>query len=143
MTQQEHGHSRARAPRASFARQAAVAAAVAAGLALGACSRTEGDARLTTVPGGDVQRGKRLLTHYQCGSCHAIPQVPSAAGRIGPPLEAFGKRVYIAGEVPNGPGNLQRWLQDPQALVPDTRMPDMGVTAADARDMAAYLLALE
>ena len=51
-------------------------------------------------------------------------------------------RGYIAGEVPNGPQMLQRWLQDPQSLVPDTTMPDMGVSPIDARDMAGYLLSL-
>lgn len=119
--------------------------ALAALLCLGAagCGRTEAEMpRFATVEGGDVQRGRELLARYQCGSCHVIPEVPSAAGRSAPTLEAFGQRSYIAGQVPNLPHNLVRWLQDPHALVPGTRMPDMGATEADARDMAAYLLTL-
>jgi cytochrome c1 len=120
-----------------------VLATLLLGLGLAACGRPEaGHPRFTSVEGGRADRGKRLASHYQCGSCHEIPGVPSAAARMGPPLAAFGKRSYIAGEVPNTPGMLVRWLQDPQSLVPDTRMPDMGVTEADARDIAAYLLSL-
>ena len=88
-------------------------------------------------------RGQALLAHYQCGSCHAIPEVPAARGTAGPALAGFGRRSYIAGEVPNRPDTLARWIAQPTALVPDTLMPAMGVSADEARDMAAYLLALE
>jgi cytochrome c2 len=100
------------------------------------------DARFTSVPQGDRERGRKLLVHYQCGRCHAIPEVPDAAGRIGPSLAQFARRSYIASQVPNSAQPLQRWLQDPQALVPGTTMPDLGVSPTDARDMAAYLLSL-
>ncbi len=109
---------------------------------LAACAQEPPDARWAKVEGADLARGERLLSQYQCGSCHRIPEAPSAVGRVGPSLAAFGKRGYIAGEVPNGPQMLQRWLQDPQSLVPDTTMPDMGVSPIDARDMAGYLLSL-
>lgn len=100
------------------------------------------DARFTTVPNGDRERGQRLLAQYQCGRCHAIPEVPDAAGRIGPSLAQFARRSYIAGQLPNGPQPLQRWLESPQAMVPGTTMPDLGVSPDDARDIAAYLLSL-
>jgi cytochrome c len=100
-------------------------------------------ARFTQVEGGRAQQGPALLARYQCGSCHAIPEVPSAQGRTAPTLAGFGRRSYIAGTVPNRPASLVQWLQEPQALVPGTRMPDMGVTEADARHMAAYLLSLQ
>lgn len=112
-------------------------------LGAGGCGRTEAEMpRFASVEGGDAKRGQALLARYQCGSCHVIPEVPSAAGRSAPTLAAFGQRSYIAGQAPNLPHNLVRWLQDPPALVPGARMPDMGVTEADARDMAAYLLTL-
>lgn len=82
------------------------------------------------------------MATYQCGSCHVVPGVPAADGRIGPTLAGFGSRSYIAGEAPNGPATLPRFLQSPPAVVPNTTMPALGVSAADARDMAAYLLSL-
>jgi cytochrome c len=92
---------------------------------------------------GDADRGLRLLTQYQCGSCHAIPGVPAARGVNGPSLQAFGKRSYIAGRVPNFPDALAQWLVAPSALVPGTTMPSMGVSPEEARHMAAYLGKLE
>lgn len=90
-----------------------------------------------------LQRGQRLLTQYQCGSCHAIPGVAAARGIQGPTLEAFGKRSYIAGRIPNRAHHLARWIVQPSALVPDTGMPAMGVSPEQARDMAAYLGSLK
>ena len=48
-------------------------------------------------------------------------------------------RTYVAGQVPNTPDFLVRWLEAPQAIEPGTAMPDLGVTPKDARDIAAYL----
>ena len=90
-----------------------------------------------------LQRGQRLLTQYQCGSCHAIPGIAAARGMQGPTLEAFGRRSYIAGRIPNRADYLARWIVQPSALVPDTAMPAMGVSPDQARDMAAYLGSLK
>jgi cytochrome c len=95
------------------------------------------------APSAQRERGRLLLAQYQCGSCHTIPDVQAARGRTGPTLTAFGRRSYIAGQVPNGPEHLVRWIVAPAALVPGTTMPAMGVSPEDAHDMAAYLLALE
>ena len=114
-----------------------------AALALGACGDLPPpDAAYRTVADGDPQRGLMLISQYQCGSCHHVPGAASQSIRTAPPLEAFGRRSYIAGIAPNGPATLQRWLQQPQALVPQATMPDLGVSPADARDIAAYLLSL-
>lgn len=61
---------------------------------------------------------------------------------VGPPLNGWSRRVYIAGNLPNRPEQLVRWLREPQAIEPGTAMPDLNVTEADARDMAAYLYSL-
>jgi len=61
---------------------------------------------------------------------------------VGPPLNWFGRRTMIAGEVANTSDELVAWIMDPQRIEPGTAMPDLGVTATDARDMAAYLYRL-
>ena len=93
--------------------------------------------------GVSIERGKRFVDQYQCGTCHAIPGIPAARGTTGPPLQAFGRRSYIAGHIPNTSEQLAKWLVDPRAMVPSTTMPSMGVTPSDARDMAAYLHSLQ
>jgi cytochrome c len=90
-----------------------------------------------------IERGRALLAQYQCGSCHAIPGVPASRGEVAQPLAAWSKRSYIAGRLPNGPELLARWIAAPQALVPGTAMPSMGVSPTDAQAMAAYLFSLE
>ncbi|MFL6635614.1 MAG: c-type cytochrome [Massilia sp.] len=92
--------------------------------------------------GGDAKIGKQLVTQYQCGACHKIPDVPGAGGEAGPDLEKFGRLSYIAGRIPNVPPRLVAWLLDPPALKPGTVMPAMGMTEQEARHMAAYLYTL-
>lgn len=95
-----------------------------------------------TATAADAERGRRLAERYHCGACHVIPDVPAARGRTAVSLAGFGRRSYIAGRLPNEPRLLERWLIEPAALVPGTAMPAMGVSAVDARDMAAYLRSL-
>lgn len=92
--------------------------------------------------GGDAKIGKQLVTQYQCGACHKIPDVPGAGGEAGPDLEKFGRLSYIAGGIPNVPPRLVAWLLDPPALKPGTIMPNMGMTEQEAKHMAAYLYTL-
>lgn len=94
------------------------------------------------VEGGDPKRGKLLLRQFGCGACHVIPGVATADGTVGPPLNHIARRVYIAGVANNSPANMIAFIRDPQAFDPRTAMPDLGVTEAHARDMAAYLYTL-
>lgn len=107
---------------------------------LAACGRQE--TPRSRVPDGDAGEGKRLVAVYNCGSCHTIPGIPGAAGNVGPPLTKFGIRVYIAGNLPNRPNNLIRWLRDPPAIEPGTAMPNLGLNEEEARNIAAYLYTL-
>lgn len=99
----------------------------------------ENAARLT---GGDPLAGRTKITQYGCQSCHTIPGVTAARSMVGPPLMHWSQRTYIAGELPNTPGNLTFWLQHPTRVEPKTAMPEMGVTEQDSKDIAAYLYAL-
>lgn len=94
------------------------------------------------VPGGEPDAGRRLLADRGCGSCHTIPGVSGATGLVGPPLDHFARRTYIAGEVINNVDFLVRWIEVPQAIEPGTAMPNLGVTEGQARSMAAYLYTL-
>ena len=92
---------------------------------------------------GNPNRGQHLIRARNCGSCHTIPGVRGADGAVGPPLNFFSRRIYIAGEVPNTPANLVRWVMDPQSIEPKTAMPAVGLTERDAHDVAAYLYTLQ
>jgi len=112
-------------------------------LAAGCGDAPRPDDPFREVAGGRPERGLALIGHYQCGSCHVVPGGLAPVRPVGPSLAGFGRRSYIAGQVPNLPVNLQRWLQSPASLLPQATMPDLGVSAEDARDLAAYLMSLE
>lgn len=92
--------------------------------------------------GADVMRGRQLIADYGCVACHTIEGVKGPVSRVGPPLKDMALRAYVGGVLPNTPENLVRWLLDPPAVDPRTAMPDMGMSVADAKDIAAYLLTL-
>jgi len=92
--------------------------------------------------GGDPAHGKLLLRQFGCGTCHEIPGVADAKGRVGPPLKGIATRVYLGGVLPNTPENMAAFIRDPQKFEPRTAMPDLGVTEPHARDMVAYLSTL-
>jgi hypothetical protein len=54
-----------------------------------------------------------------------------------------GAAISIAGRIPNLPDPLTRWLMDPPAMKPGTLMPNVGVSFAEARHMAAYLYTIK
>ncbi len=93
--------------------------------------------------GATVERGRALLSQYQCGSCHSIEGVASARGTSGPSLRAWSQRSYIAGRLPNRKPVLAQWIAAPHTLIPGTAMPSMGVSPADAQAMAEYLFSLK
>ena len=107
-------------------------------VAAAGCRPAEG----SVIPGASVARGKQSLAGFGCGSCHEISGVRVVYGKIGPPLTGVATRAIIAGELANTPENMVRWIRDPQAVEPNTAMPNLGVTEQTARDMVAYLYTL-
>ena len=88
----------------------------------------------------NAPRGKIAISQYACQSCHHIPGTIGGDVQVGPNLEHYGTRQYIAGYLPNTPTNLARWLTSTHEVKPLSAMPQLGVSEADAFDIAAYLL---
>lgn len=98
---------------------------------------------------GDAQRGEQLY-EARCGACHA-----PAADRIGPRhAGVFGRR---AGSVKGfeyssalarsklvwDEASLQRWLADPEAVIPGQSMGYRLGDAGERADIVAYLRTLK
>jgi cytochrome c2 len=123
----------------------ALAALLAAGT-LAACNSSADPAPAALTPGaaiGDVQAGKAAIAQVGCGSCHIIPGIAGAVGMVGPPLDHIASRQYLAGMLHNTPESMITWLRDPQRVIPGNAMPDMDLSAIDARNIAAYLATLK
>lgn len=73
--------------------------------------------------------GKRLYVNkYGCNGCHSLGQ---EGGKVGPALDRAGFRL-------NGTW-VYRWVKNPQAMKPETRMPALGLSDADAKAVTMYL----
>lgn len=104
-----------------------------------AATGCDGRAPMMVVPGGDAARGELLVHRYGCIACHTVPGIPGTGTNVGPPLTHMAERGYLAGLLPHTVDNMLLWLRDPPAVDPDTAMPDLGVSEAEARDIAAFL----
>jgi cytochrome c1 len=121
-------------------RRAKVGTVSIALLALAACADTSDAPR--ALAGADPDHGRRVAERLACAACHRIPGIAWPQGRVGGSLEGFADRPLIAGRFPNQPDVLARWLRDAPTLDPSTGRPPMPMTAAEARDVAAYLYTL-
>ena len=101
-----------------------------------------------TPPPGDVVRGATLY-QSQCTACHAVDVNKTGPAHRG----VFGRRV---GSLPGyrysaelaqsrlrwTPQTLNRWLEDPEELVPGQRMGFQVEGVQDRADLIAYLATL-
>jgi mono/diheme cytochrome c family protein len=110
-------------------------------LLLSACDESQTPVELR-IQDGDPAMGRALVAVHECGVCHRIPGVRGADGIVGPPLQHFGRRKFIAGIAPNQPAVLVRWLRDAPSIAPNTGMPDLRLPEQEARHVAAYLYTL-
>jgi cytochrome c1 len=115
---------------------------IAASLALAGCNEGQEPRTYVIATGGNPEHGKQLIQSYGCGACHIVPGVHGARGLVGPPLFYLSQRTMIAGELPNTPDDVARWIEHPKSVNPKTAMPDLGLTEDQAYDIAAYLYTL-
>jgi len=89
--------------------------------------------------GAAAVAGKQVISTVGCGSCHAI-RGTSLKGTFGPDLTHFGSRGGIAAyTLKNTPENLLRWIQDPQAVKPECKMPRVPLPLQQQQQLVAYL----
>jgi len=98
----------------------------------------------------DATHGRYIATLGDCAACHKLE---AGANNVGPSLHGIFSRK--AGEVVDfryspamkrsgivwTPETLEKFIADPQAMVPGNRMPYAGMTiAGDRADLIAFLL---
>jgi cytochrome c oxidase subunit 2 len=89
------------------------------------------------------QRGHDVFMNNACVTCHTI-RGTQAGSRVGPELTHVGsRRTIAAGTLANTREALTRWVRDPQAIKPGTRMPAVRLGEDDLRAVVAYLESLE
>ena len=88
-----------------------------AGAPLAACGRGTNE----QVTGGYARRGAALVANAGCGTSHTMPDVQSARGRVGPPLDHICTRTILAGVLRNRLANMMLCLEVPQTVRPARR----------------------
>ncbi|MFQ5450136.1 MAG: c-type cytochrome [Nitrospinaceae bacterium] len=78
-----------------------------------------------------LSKGKKLFLKLGCHGCH-LAEGYGHESKVGPRL------VRIASKV--NPSWLYRWVKDPKAYLPKTRMPNFGFNDKDALAVVAYLM---
>ncbi len=95
-----------------------------------------------------AQRGMELFRDFgdgrSCMQCHAINGLQGADVRIGPDLTHLASReTFGANLFDMNAEELTRWLENPAAMKPGSRMPDYGLTPDQIEALVAFLLSLE
>jgi cytochrome c oxidase subunit II len=90
-----------------------------------------------------AQQGQQAFMRDGCAACHTISGT-EAEGTVGPNLTHLaGRATLAANTIPNTPGYLFRWIQNPQAIKPGVKMPGLGLGPAKFHAVVAYLTGLK
>jgi len=93
-------------------------------------------------PAGDAATGKDIFAKSACVGCHTIRGV--SAGVLGPDLTHFGSRkLFGAGMWDTNVEKVAAWVKDPPRLKPGSKMPNLHLSDADSKAVAAYLVGLK
>jgi len=97
------------------------------------------DPAVKTPPSGDAKRGEDIVKSIGCQGCHVVGE--GNRSDIGPrrtfgqPLENLGNKTTYAW--------IYDWVRDPKHYNPNTYMPNLRLTDAQAADVATYLSGLK
>jgi len=86
--------------------------------------------------------GAELFVRAGCSGCHTVAGTP-ARSRYGPDLTHIAsRRTIAAGTLVNTRENLARWIRDPQAVKPGSKMPALGLGEEEVGKLVDYLESL-
>src|SRR5438552_1168408 len=88
--------------------------------------------------------GHDTFLSLACVGCHTVKGT-TAGGKIGPELTHVASQKSIAGGVlsPVDEANLTRWIKDPPAVKPGTKMPNYNLSDQQIHDIVQWLLTLK
>ncbi len=99
------------------------------------------------VAGADaIARGKQLVIERGCLGCH---RYRDRGGNLGPDITYVGDKTVhdFVFENVSGEHTVLNWLtshfKSPATVVPETLMPDLGLSDDEARDLAVYMISLK
>lgn len=88
---------------------------------------------------GTSSQGQLLFQQKPCASCHRING--QGSNGPGPDLSHIGSQ--LAGQSPSAAVFLDKFLQDPKSVIPNSTMPAVSMTAAERQAIVQYLVGLK
>ena len=91
-----------------------------------------------TPPRGTASAGEQIVKSVGCFGCHVVEGKREEVGphrTFGQPLENIGNKTTYEW--------VYNWVRDPKHYNPETYMPDLRLTDAQAADVATYLMTLK
>ncbi|HEX6596605.1 MAG TPA: cytochrome c oxidase subunit II [Acidimicrobiales bacterium] len=86
----------------------------------------------------EAAQGLALFTSKGCAGCHTVQGI--SQGSVGPNLTHLYSRETFAGSMFElNTANLRRWLKDPPAEKPGSKMPNLGLTDDEIAQLIAYM----
>ncbi len=90
----------------------------------------------------EAQDGEHMF-ETRCGLCHTV-RGTIAGGSVAPDLtHLMSRETLAAGTLPNTPGNLSGWIDNPQSIKPGTLMPNLYLSGPELTDISTYLRTLK
>jgi cytochrome c oxidase subunit 2 len=88
--------------------------------------------------------GRDTFLSLACVGCHTVKGT-TAGGKIGPDLTHIASQKSMAGGAisPVDEANLKRWIKDPPAVKPGTKMPNYNLSDQQVSDIVQWLLTLK
>jgi cytochrome c2 len=100
-------------------------------------------AKLRELPkGGDPQKGKELFDSVGCKACHVAEKGSSARRSEGSSERDYAPNLSNIADK-TSPQWIYSWIKNPKEMWPETKMPDLRLTDAEAANVTAYLATLK
>lgn len=92
---------------------------------------------------GLAAKGEQIFMQGSCKTCHTIDGT-NARGQFGPDLTHVASRQIIAGGIMEfNVENMTKWLENPPAVKPGTKMPNLGLTKEQISALVAFISSLK
>ena len=94
------------------------------------------------APKGDAAKGKELFESVGCKACHVTEKGSEARRSEGSKERDYAPNLWNIADKAK-PEWIYSWVKNPKAMWPETKMPDLRLSDAEAANLTAYLLTLK
>src|SRR5438445_2751750 len=95
-----------------------------------------------SAPKGDAEKGKETFESVGCRACHVTEKDSSARRSEGSEERDYAPNLWNVADKAR-PEWIYSWVKNPKALWPETKMPDLRLSDAEAATVTAYLVTLK